>query len=31
LEIIGEGKKLELKLTKEAGGFSGTLWKPHQK
>jgi hypothetical protein len=28
LEIINNGKRLELKKTKETGGFSGGSWKP---
>jgi hypothetical protein len=29
LEILGAGKKVELKKRKETGGFSGGTWTPH--
>jgi hypothetical protein len=31
LEIIGDGKNLQLKRTKETGGFGGGTWTPHKK
>jgi hypothetical protein len=30
LEVVGEGKKVQLKKTQETGGFSGGAWTPHK-
>lgn len=30
LEVIGEGREIQLKKTLEEGGFGGNLWTPHR-
>jgi hypothetical protein len=31
LEIIGEGRNVELKKKKDTGGFGGGEWTPHRR